>query len=208
MKIPIFAAALLAPLFLLTGCSTPKTTDTARSAVEQKLIATTIERSLSKADFTEFRGEKIFLDYNYLEPQVDKKYVQGILEMLMAECGITLVGKEEESAYVVQPLCGVLATDQHRFLLGSPPLPIPIPDTTISIVIPEIAVFSKFTRTAHARFSFNILKSKGREPYRTIQGINTSSQHTNWVILLIPFVSHNLITEELDPPPSQYFWQF
>ena len=177
---------------VLCGCSAPRTSDTGRTAVEQFLISTVVENGISHADFKPYAGKKIFIEYDYLAPQVDKSYVQGVFEMHLAKEGLIVCRDAKSADFIVQILCGVLATDSHSILIGSPVLPIPIPDTSISVAIPEITLFKKLTRSGYGRFSFNILKAQDRSPEKVINGIEASSSYTNWTILLIPFKSHDM----------------
>ena len=177
---------------VLCGCSAPRISDTGRTAVEQFLISTVVENGISHADFKPYAGKKIFIEYDYLAPQVDKSYVQGVFEMHLAKEGLIVCRDAKSADFIVQILCGVLATDSHSILIGSPVLPIPIPDTSISVAIPEIPLFKKLTRSGYGRFSFNILKAQDRSPEKVINGIEASSSYTNWTILLIPFKSHDM----------------
>lgn len=187
------AALLLAlgTLFIL-GCSSPRTSDTGRTAVEQFLISTVVENGIGYADFTPYKGKKIFIEYDYLAPQVDKPYVQGTFEMHLAQQGLQVCRDAKAADYIVQILCGVLATDANSIMIGTPTLPIPIPDTSISVAIPEIPLFKKLTRSGYGRFAFNILNAKDRTPVKVIKGIEASTSYTNWTILLIPFKSHDM----------------
>lgn len=182
---------VLGTLFML-GCSSPRTSDTGRTAVEQFLISTVVENGIGYADFTPYKGKKIFIEYDYLAPQVDKPYVQGSFEMHLAQQGLLVCRDAKAADYIVQILCGVLATDAHSIMIGTPTLPIPIPDTSISVAIPEIPLFKKLTRSGYGRFAFNILNAKDRTPVKVIKGIEASTSYTNWTILLIPFKSHDM----------------
>lgn len=194
MKIKSIATAVLMGILLLavTGCSSPRVTETGRSAVEQFLLSTVVEKGIEHADFESFKGKKIFIEYEYLAPQVDKPYVQGVFEMHLAKNGLIVTRDAKEAELLVQILCGVLATDSNTLLIGTPSLPIPIPDTSISVAIPEIPVFKRLTRSGYGRFAFNILEAGTRKPVKTITGIETRSTYTNWTILLIPLRSHDM----------------
>lgn len=186
------SAGLLALALLATGCSTPRITETGRTAVEQFLISTVVDRGILSADFSDFTGKKVYLDYDYLAPQVDKQYVQGMLELHLAETGIIVVRKQEDADILIQVICGVLATDTNKFTIGTPSIPIPVPDTSISFAIPEIPIFQKLTRSGYGRFAFNILEAKTRKPIQAIRGIEASTYYTNWTIFLLPFKSHDM----------------
>ena len=176
----------------LSGCSSPRITETGRTAVEQFLLSTVIERGIGSADFSDLAGRKVFLEYDYLAPQVDKPYVQGFFEMHLANNGIIVTRDTKEADVLIQVLCGVLATDTHKFTIGTPTLPVPLPDTSLNVAIPEIPLFQKLTRSGYGRFGFNILDAKTRKPIRSITGIEASTKYTNWTILLLPFRSHDM----------------
>ncbi|MBE6379609.1 MAG: hypothetical protein E7047_01620 [Lentisphaerae bacterium] len=176
----------------LSGCSAPRVSETGRTAVEQFLLSTVVERGIGSVDFSQFSEKKVFVDYDYLESQVDKSYIKGVVEMRMAEQGLIVCRDIKEADYIVQVLCGVLATDTSKLMIGTPSLPIPIPDTSISVAIPEIPVFQKLTRSGFGRFSFNILEAPSRKPVKVIPGVEASTYYTNWTILLVPFKSYDM----------------
>ena len=119
----------IALTILSCGCTNPWMTNTGRSAIEQYLISATIERAVDSAGLMRYSGKKIFFDYNYLAPQVDKPYVQGMLEMELSKVGCIIVAKQEEADIMIQPLCGVLATDHDSWMIGTPP---PFPKSRFS----------------------------------------------------------------------------
>ena len=160
MKRRIYSLAAAATAFVFCSCTTPWVTNTPRSAVEQYLLSATIERGVKCVDFGKFAGKKAFMDYDYFAPQVDKAYAQGVLEMQLSQAGIVITRKQEEADVIVQPLCGVLGTDYSKFFIGTPQLPIPVPNTD------------------------------------SFAEINSSAIYNNWIILLVPFSSHNMYMED------------
>ena len=114
----------------------------------------------------------------------------------MTQAGIVITRKQEEADVIVQPLCGVLGTDYSKFFIGTPQLPIPVPNTDVSFAIPEIPIFSKYTRNAYGRFSFNIFNAADRKLLDSFAEINSSAIYNNWIILLVPFSSHNMYMED------------
>lgn len=192
----LLAAFGVGVMFQFCACTTPWVTNTPRSAIEQYLVATTIEHAIGGLDFGKYSGKKVFFDYDYFAPQVDKPYAQGILEMQVSKSDIVITRKLEEAEIIIQPLCGVLGTDYSKFFIGTPQLPIPVPDTGVSFAIPEIPLFSKYTRNAYGRFAINIFDAKDRKPIETFAGLNSSATYNNWIIFLIPFSSHNMMMED------------
>lgn len=192
MKKSFLVPVALLSLFVFCSCSSPRISETGRTAVEQFLLSTVIENGINHADFTPYAGKKMFIEYDYLAPQVDKPYVQGTFEMHLAEQGVIVSRDAKDSDYLVQILCGVLATDSNKITIGTPMLPVPLPDTSLNIAIPEIPLFQKLTRAGYSRFAFNILEAKTRKPIQSIKGIESSTSYTNWTLLLIPFKSHDM----------------
>ena len=195
MKKAILFAAMAVSL-LITGCSAPWVTNTARSAVEQYLLAMTIERMTNHAGLDKYKDKKIFFDYTYLAPQTDKDYVKGRLEMVVSRNNNIIVAKQADADIMIQPLCGVLATDHSTFLFGTPPLPVPVPYCDLNIVIPEIPIFKRYNRKAYGRMSFNIFDAKTRKCVETIPFVNAGAYFNNWIILLFPFKTYNFSMDD------------
>ena len=182
--VPVMLCALAAA-FVFSGCTSPRITETGRSAVEQMLLSGVVDLGLGRADFSEFAGKKAFIEYDYLAPQVDKPYVQGVFEKQLAKNGVIVSRDAKESDILIQILCGVLATDTTKFTIGLPQLPIPIPDTSLNVAIPELPLF-------HGKFGFTVLDSKTRKPVKVFGNIMARTSYTNWFIFLIPFKSHDM----------------
>ncbi len=191
-----FLFAAMAVSLLVTGCSAPWVTNTARSAVEQYLLAMTIERMTAHAGLDKYKDKKVFFDYTYLAPQTDKDYVKGRLEMIVSKNNCVIVAKQADADVMIQPLCGVLATDHDTFLFGTPPLPIPVPYCDLNIVIPEIPIFKRYNRRAYGRMAFNVFDAKTRKCLDTIPFVNASSYQNNWVVLLVPFKSRDFSMDD------------
>ena len=155
----VLSAAIVCITIILTGCQDPWITDTKRNAIEQYMLATVIERITEKADFKPYAKKKVYMDYTFLAPQTDKEYIQGRLEMELARKQCIVVSKREEADIMIRPIVGVLATDHKRFLIGTPPLPIPMPSTSVEFAIPEVAFFKRFQRIAYS-VSISLLISK------------------------------------------------
>lgn len=182
-------------LVLLTGCSTPFTTNTKRSAIQQYLLATTIDKLCQNSGMDRYKNKKVYFEYKYLKTQEDENYLRGNLEMFMSKNECLIVDKKEKSDIIIQVICGVLGTDHNTIFIGTPALPVPMPDTSISIVIPQMPLFKLYDRRAYGLLTFNILDSK-TEKSIYINQIRASSNYKNWVIMLIPFKSMSFSMED------------
>ena len=193
MKKFCFAIAVAVTGLVLTGCIEPAITNTSRSAVEQILLATVVERGIERMDFSSFSGKNAFIDYKYLAPQTDKEYVQAVLETHLAASGITVVAAADKSDVTIRPYCGVLATTSTSFNIGTPSLPIPIPNTDFSFAVPELSLIKRINRSAYSRFSVAVYDSKTTQLVHTECGLNDRSVYNDWTILFfLPFTSRDV----------------
>ena len=98
--------SLLAAALLFCGCSSPWITNTPRSVIKQYPIVTTVERAVGNSGLKKYAGRKIYLDYTYLAPQIEKTYAQGMIEQDVAKTGCLIAPKQEETDLMIPPLCG------------------------------------------------------------------------------------------------------
>ncbi|HWD20548.1 MAG TPA: DUF6655 family protein [Verrucomicrobiae bacterium] len=133
--------ALLAASFMWlgTGCTTTKQTEPARAASEQLLLSTAADRALAKADFSDFAGQKIFLDNSNYE-SYDSKYVIGAIRDSLSRAGGLLVKTAAEADLIVEARSGGLSIDSSDSLLGIPASGLPIP-LAGAVQIPELALY-------------------------------------------------------------------
>lgn len=198
------ACCAAAALLLLSGCADPRITNTGRNAVEQLLLTTAIDRSVSKLDFRMLAGEKIRIDYSNLTPQTEKNYLQGVLEARLSAAGAIIALKADEAKFVLRPVCAALATEDNKIMLGTPQLPVPVPDMSLSLVIPELPLFKRLNRYGICKLSVEILEAKTNKQARVVGPVISSSIHTNWVVIFVPFVTRDF--EMGDHGPTKIYW--
>ena len=193
----IFVMAI-ASVFAITGCTEPSITNTGRNAVQELLLSHAVERGLDQMDFRPLKDKKVVLDYVYLAPQAHKEYFQACAETCLYTSGAIIVSKPEEADYIVRLYVGALATESTHWNIGTPTLPVPIPDTTLSIAIPELSLIKRITRNGVARFSALVLDAKTRKPFLVYREVNAVSQYNNWIVFFfIPFHSCDMSTGEV-----------
>ena len=200
----IICCAAAAALFL-SGCADPRITNTGRNAIEQLLLTTAVDRSVSKMDFRMLSGEKIRIDYSNLTPQVEKNYIQAALEAKVAAAGAIIALKPEEAKFVLRPVCGTLATEDTKVMFGTPQLPVPIPDMSLSIVIPELPLYKRINRYGVCKLGVEILEAKTNKQARIVGPVISQSINTNWVICFIPFVTRDFEMGEHGPTKIHWF---
>lgn len=207
MKNLFFSLSSLAAaaVLLLSGCADPKVTNTGRNAVEQLLLTTAVDRSAAKLDFRMLAKEKVRFDYSLLATQVDKNYVQAALESGVSAAGAIIALKPEEAQYVLRPVCATLATDDNKIVFGTPQLPIPIPDMSLSIVIPELPIFKRVRRVGVCKLYVEILDAKSNKQLRITGPVISQSVNTNWVVLFLPFATRDFDMGESGPSTFHFF---
>ncbi len=187
----------------LTGCVTPRITDTARSAIEQNLLATAAERAVKMMDFSEFKNKKATMDYSQLATQVDKEYIMAVFETHLGNNGVKVVTNADNAEIRIKLFCGIFAADDTKFEIGTPELPIPVPYTDLSFAIPALSLFQKINRSGYCRIGAAVYDAKTDDFLKSFTGINTKTEYNNWVLILFfPFTTTDL--ELVDSGESQF----
>lgn len=133
-------------LLLLVGCGTTRWSDTARTATEQLLISTAIDRAINQIDFKPLAGKDVYFDAQYLEGVTDEKYIVSSIRQHLLASGCTLKSSREEATYVVEARAGAIGTNRHDVMIGIPAFNMPAPLALAGVppTIPEIP-FAKTT---------------------------------------------------------------
>ena len=181
--------AALGLAFGMTGCIEPRITNTGRSAVEQNLIAHAVERAVDNMSFSAYAGKKAVLDLAKLAPQCDKDYVTAVIEAHLALSGIKVVEKAEDADIRIRFVCGVLATDNTTLNIGTPAIPVPLPNTNINFGIPELSIFKRVARTGSCRMSAIITDVKTGKVLDAFRGVQSRTFYNYWIAFMIfPYV--------------------
>lgn len=130
-------------LFAAAGCGTTKWSDTSRTATEQLLLSTAVDRAIDNIDFKPLADKYVFLDPQYLDC-VDNKYVLSTLRQHMLAEGCVLMPEPGSADIVVEVRAGAVGTDHHDVLLGVPAISVPAGGLAGVPSIPEIP-FAKTT---------------------------------------------------------------
>lgn len=198
-----FSAAAL--VMVLSGCADPKITNTGRNAIEQMLLTTAVDRSVAKLDFRMLAKDKVRFDYSLLATQVDKNYVQASLESTVSAAGAIIALKPEEAKFVLRPVCAALATEDNKIMFGTPQLPVPIPDMSLSLVIPELPLYKRITRLGVCKLYVEILDAKTNKQLKMLGPVVSKSINNNWVICFVPFVTRDFDMGEPGPTTCHWF---
>jgi Family of unknown function (DUF6655) len=197
VQAPFRALACCVSLLVLIGCGTTRRTDTSRTATEQLLLSDAIDRSVSRIDFGLLSGRDVYLDTTYLGSAVDKDYMVSTLRQHMLSCGCVLSDKKEEAQIVVEVRAGVVGTDRHDLLFGTPATTVslgalsPFPGTPT--MFPEIALAKRTDQMGVAKIGvFAYERSTGSPIWQSGSDVVASKARDLWVFGTGPFQRGNV----------------
>jgi hypothetical protein len=164
-------------LTALVGCTSTKTSNTARTAREQMLVSNAIDQSLAKIDFTALQGSKVFLEDKYLEC-IDKGYLIGSVRHRAMVNGAQLVAKAEDADIVLELRSGAVGTDTADSFVGTPEITLPG-----MMSVPEMRLISRNKQSAMAKIGIVAYDAKTRELLGA-GGVSSSlSRDHNWYVM-------------------------
>jgi hypothetical protein len=183
----LFTAAGLA----LGGCAMSPTA-TARSAIEQRLLARSLERAIAQIDVEPFKGKRVYVDLAALTG--DQTYARTYVTAELRQRGVNIVGDTSESEVRIQVVAPGLGVDQGETFIGVPATAVPL----LSVPIPEIALFKWTRHRGLTEVKFYAWDGKSGQPFEVVPSAIGHSRYSQFVILVIVrFTRHDLD----DPPP-------
>lgn len=175
-----------------SGCTTFKTTNTARSSTEQLLISNAVDQSLNKIDFQPFANHAVFLDEKYVDC-VDKAYVLASIRHRLLHVGARLVDKIEDSEVALQPSVGTLGTSDVNSFIGVPEITLPG-----MLTLPEIRLVTRTRQVGVAKIGLVALDPKTRTALGEGGIVLAKSDDTNTSVLGIGPFQSGTIREEVE----------
>ncbi|WP_119300280.1 DUF6655 family protein [Dongia deserti] len=149
--LPAFAALILAML-ALGACTTVRESSPQRTATEQLLISTAVDRAVERMKFEIPTGTKVFVDAEQLEGS-DGKYTAGAIKDRLLRGGTNLVADRGKADAVVEVRAGALSIDDKSTLVGIGSFDAPIPFAGQAFKIPEIALYRQKERLGVAKIA-------------------------------------------------------
>lgn len=142
-----FTLAILA----LGACTTIRETSPQRTATEQLLISTAVDRAIERVNLKIPEGAKVFVDAEQLEGS-DGKYAAGAMKDRLLQRGAHLVAERDKAEAVVEVRAGALSIDDKQMLVGTDSFDVPIP-LAGQAKIPEIALYKEKERLGVAKIA-------------------------------------------------------
>jgi hypothetical protein len=184
----------------LAGCSTTRESEPARTATEQLLISTAVDRALDRMNLRIPEGTKIWVDAANFEGYDQKYAVGAIRDRLMREGG-RLVADRGQADAVVEIRAGALSTDSDSLLIGIPSMDLPVP-LAGQAKTPELALVKKNHDEGVAKIGITAYDAKTGVPesFTLEEPLYGFSNRTRWVVLsLFDWNESDLLT----PPPGE-----
>jgi hypothetical protein len=118
--------ALILAMLAQGACTTVREISPQRSATEQLLISTAVDRAVERMNIAMPAGTKVFLDAAQLEWS-DGKYAAGAMKDRLLRGGANLVADRGRADAVVEIRAGALSIDDKKLLIGTGGFDIPVP---------------------------------------------------------------------------------
>jgi hypothetical protein len=189
--------AALACLLLLTACSLTRESNPPRTATEELLISTAIDRAVEGLKLDIPKSTSVYLDASDFEGTDSKYAVSDIAEHVLLAGG-RLTSDRSKADMVVAIRSGALSTDSEGFLLGIPAIGAPVPAAGV-ISLPEVDLLKRAETRGVAKFAATLYDAKTRA-LKSVSGVSYGFSHrTHWVVLLAGWTQDDTIPRSIDP---------
>lgn len=182
----IRAGILLASMvlaLLLIGCSTTRSTTTARTAIEQALLSQTAKRVVDEMDFSTLAGKSFVMKEDKFDA-TDGKYVLAALQEQLLESKLKVAAKDDDADVLIYPRVAAAAIDDTTSFVGVPSLPLIIPGAG-GVTIPELALYKLQRQYGRNRMGVHGQYTKTGELAVSVPEIAKQSYYSRWTILFL-----------------------
>lgn len=125
----------------LVGChGLVRETTTARAAQEMLLHSTAARRAVERLDVSLLRGRPTWVELAGGEGAHELAYLRSCVRERVARCGVPLAPSREEADVVLEVRVAALGTFEADHEVGVPSLPVPLPPTFTTVILPPFTV--------------------------------------------------------------------
>lgn len=183
---------LLMGTIAICGCSSAKTSNTARTAREQLLISNAVDQSLAKVNFSSLAGANVFLEEKYMD-SVDKPYIIGSLRHHVLRAGGSVVDKAEDADVVMEARSGGVGTDMAEKFIGIPEIALPG-----MLTLPEIRFAENKSQQAYAKIGLVVFDAKSKTMLGQGGVAMARANDSNWYLMGAGPFQNGTIYSEID----------
>jgi hypothetical protein len=166
-----------------SACTMQRDTQPVRSASEQLIISTAIERAVAQLKFEVPAGTRVFVETAYFDGY-DNKYATGTVRDRLLREGVRLVPDRGAADAVVELRAGALSVDERAILLGIPSFELPVP-LAGQAKTPELALFKKADRLGVAKIAATTFDAKTGALIKPGDPEYGFSHRTRYTVLLL-----------------------
>jgi len=154
--------ALVLAACALGACTTIRESSPQRTATEELLISTAVDRAIAQVNLKVPQGTKVFLNADQLDGD-DGKYAAGEMKDRLLRNGAHLVDDKGKADAVVEIRAGAMSIDEKQTLVGIDTFDAPIPFAGQAAKIPQIAFYKDRVRQGVAKIAaFGYSASDGK----------------------------------------------
>lgn len=164
-------------LMLILGCTSTKTSNTARTGTEQLLISNAVDQALAKVDFRPMAGKKVLVEEKYLD-SVDKGYVVSSVRHHVLHAGGQLAAKPEEADIFLEMRSGGIGTDNSDAYLGVPGITLPG-----MVSLPDVKLITRTRQSAFAKLGLVAIDAKTHQELGAGGMSLAMSDDNNWYVM-------------------------
>ncbi|HMA16533.1 MAG: DUF6655 family protein [Bacteroidota bacterium] len=198
-RVPALLFSLIS-MFALGACSNLRESQPARTATEQLLFSSAIDRVCDQLAIELPTGSKVFVDAGFVEG-TDSKYLVASLRDRILRRGGNLVAARDQADLVFEPRVGALSIDRKETLVGIPSIPLPIP-LAGDLNLPELALFKRDRRQGVVKLALAVYDAETGALRSSQEPVYSFSQQTDMTVLL--FISWD--ENDLMPDPQNDAW--
>lgn len=174
------------------GCTSTKTSNTARTGTEQLLISNAVDQSLSKVDFGPMAGKKIFVEEKYMDC-TDKGYIISSVRHHIVHVGGTLTAKPEDADITLELRSGGVGTDTSDSYLGVPGITLPG-----MLTLPDVKMITRSRQSAFAKLGIVAIDNKTHQEMDA-GGVSLAvSDDNNWYVMGVGPYRQGTMKQEVD----------
>ena len=177
MKVSMLLCCSIALLILSTGCTTTRTSNTARTGLEQMLISNAVDQAISGTQFSSVYGKNVFVEEKYLDC-TDKPYVIGTMRHRVLDAGGRLVDDVAKADIVMEVRSGGIGTDDTDKYVGLPGLAIP----GVPLEIPEVRLWERNSQFGTAKIAIAAFDAKTGQQLESGSRL-ARSDNSRWSVL-------------------------
>jgi hypothetical protein len=194
-RIHAFMALILA-MPALGACTTMRESSPPRTATEQLLISTAVDRAIAQVNLKIPAGTKVFVKSEQIEGS-DGKYAAGEMRDRLLRNGASLVNDKGKADAVVEVRAGALSIDDRQTLVGIDTFDAPVPFAGQAAKIPQIALYKDRVRQGVVKIAaFGYNTSDGKLIDTTDPRFGYSHQYERTVLFFFTWRTSDLPEEK------------